>query len=133
MPHIVLIAEKQELARALADRLLEVADVAKVLGVKPNPCRNAAPVSKISEDLAGRVGRAIVEDDQLVGRARLRLDRLKLGRKESGAIEGGHRHGYCQSRHLRRPFAKWRFIGQLNRSPGRGRPRSSKAEPGGLG
>ena len=52
MPHIVLIAEKQELARALADRLLEIADVTKVLGIKPNSCRNAAPVSKVSEDLA---------------------------------------------------------------------------------
>jgi hypothetical protein len=77
-PFIVLIGERNEVAFAQLNRLLEVADGAKPRPIDGDADRHSRCAGEVFCDFEGAIAGAVVGDDHLVRRARLAEDRLQL-------------------------------------------------------
>ena len=88
-----LVGERDEVALAERDGALEVFGRAQVLLVDEEADGEACGGGEVFDDVGRAVGRAVVADDQLVGRAGLRRDAVELLPQVAGAVVRAHRDG----------------------------------------
>src|SRR5205085_2208620 len=92
LPNVVLVGQKNDVARSTQNRLLEIFRRTQVFFVYLNRNRKRRASGKIFQNRNGRIIRAIVADDNFVGQASLRGKPRKLFGQKSGAVISAKRN-----------------------------------------